>query len=70
MPSPFEILELLAGSDDGAIYALSAAHGFDFDLIAHLVSERLVTATTTHLRRGQADGRRECGPRTRGGGRR
>ena len=39
------LLELLAGCADGATGALLLAHGFDFDLVACLVLERLATAT-------------------------
>jgi hypothetical protein len=39
------LLELLAGSADGSTDALLVAHGFDFDLMARLVRERLATAT-------------------------
>jgi hypothetical protein len=38
------LLEMLAGSEDGSTDALLVAHGFDFDLIACLVLERLATA--------------------------
>jgi hypothetical protein len=39
------LLELLAGSADGTTDALLVAHGFEFDLMARLVRERLATAT-------------------------
>ena len=38
------LLELLALSADGTTDALLVAHGFDFDLMARLVRERLATA--------------------------
>jgi hypothetical protein len=40
------LLELLAGSEDGSTDALLVAHGFDSDLMARLVRERLATATS------------------------
>jgi hypothetical protein len=39
------LLELLAGSADGSTDAVLVAHGFDSDLMARLVRERLATAT-------------------------
>jgi hypothetical protein len=39
------LLELLAGSANGTTDALLLAHGFDVDLMARLVRERLATAT-------------------------
>jgi hypothetical protein len=39
------LLELPAGSADGTTDALLVAHGFDFDLMARMVRQRLVTAT-------------------------
>ena len=39
------LLEMLAGSADGTTDTLLVAHGFDFDLMARLVRERLATAT-------------------------
>jgi hypothetical protein len=43
------LLEMLAGSADGTTDALLVAHGFDFDLIACLVLERLATAMPEHV---------------------
>jgi hypothetical protein len=39
------LLEMLAESADGCTDVLLVAHGFDFDLMARLVRERLATAT-------------------------
>jgi hypothetical protein len=39
------LLMMLAESADGSTDALLVAHGFDFDLMARLVRERLATAT-------------------------
>jgi hypothetical protein len=39
------MLALLADNANGSTDALLVAHGFDFDLIARLVRERLATAT-------------------------
>jgi hypothetical protein len=39
------LLEMLAANADGTTDALLVAHGFEFDLMARLVRERLATAT-------------------------
>jgi hypothetical protein len=46
------LLELLTASADGTTDALLVAHGFDFDLMARLVRERLATATPERVYAG------------------